>query len=220
MKNLDARLAEIRRRSEELEREKQQRRKLALTVIPVTLCCVVCLGAVVLSLPGGRAGETGGANGGLPAPELSDRFDGTSIGIPVGTPPEMYAENSFSMAQNVAAIHITGKGMDRVTEDPTVIAEICAVMARATASTPNYSTAGSDVSGRGEDPEAGTDGETTVGKTQPKDFYILSFVDLEGNTCQYRLNRSVLTQIATGETDFLMGDDLTELYTLLGLPVE
>lgn len=221
MKNFDARMEEILRRSEELKREKRQRRKLVLTVIPVTLCCAACLGAVLLSLPSGRSGENGGAPGGWQTMDKTDRLDGIEAAVPGNNQmPEMYTENSFSMGQNVAAIHITGKGMDRFTDDPAVIAEVCSLLMRATASTPNYSTAGSDVPGRGEDPEAGTDGETTVGKTQSKDFYILSFVDSEGNTRQYRLNQSVLTQIATGETDFLMGDDLTELYGLLGLPVE
>lgn len=215
MRNFDARMEEILRRGEELKKVQNRRKKRLLTVIPVALCCVLCLGVFPL-LKGGSSGQTGGTNGGSTTPEHSDRFDSLSVGIPITEPEENAPESSYGMAQPVDAIHITGKGMNRLTEDPAVIAEVCALLTRVTAATPNFSIASSHLSGSGDDPTS--DGDATIGKTQTQEGYILSLVDAQGNTCQYRLNQSVLTRIDTGETDFLREDDLTELYGLLGIP--
>ena len=210
MRNFDQRMDEIRRRSEELKLKQRKRRKLALTVIPLALCLVLCLGVLLPEVyPSLEDGVSIEANGGMPG-------RGESSGA-------MNPEQSAGTALSVERIEITGKGLDRTVSDPAVIAQICALWDKGTASTPNFSISGAPLGGAGQDPTGVHDGYSVDiynGKSSPKDCYIVAFTDIDGSVRKYKLNESVLTELSTGETDFLSEDELTKLYGLLGLPQE
>ena len=215
MKNFDARMEEILRRSEEMKKMQQRRKKLLLTTIPVALCCVLCLG-VFPFWEGGRTGETGGANGGMAAPEHSERHDCITVVIPAQTvSPEMSNENNYS--QNTTGFQVRGNEQNQTFDNPALIESLRTMLARLTAPDPNSSTSGAPVGGAGSEPG---DGETTVGKTQPKEGYILSFSDDLGVLYQYRLHKNQLTDLSTGATKILSEQDATVLYNMLGVPME
>ena len=212
MNNFDARMEEILRRSEEMKKMQQRRKKLLLTTIPVALCCVLCLG-VFPFLEGGSSGETGSANSGIPALEDSDRLDGVFLEIPGQTQtPEMYNENYYS--QHTMGFQVRGNEQDKTLDNAALIEALRTMLAHLTAADPY---AGAPVGGAGSEPSAG---ETTVGKAQPKEGYILSFSDNQGVLCQYHLYKNQLTDLFTGATKILAEQDATVLYNMLGVPME
>lgn len=225
MRNFDQRMDEIRRRSEELKLKQRKRRKLALTIIPAALCVALCAAAVLPGrAPAQELGEDIGLVDGLSELIQSSGISGISgaASAPPEMPrdPEMYIENFHSMSLTVTGIQITGKGVDKTIDDLAVVAEICTLWERIIEPTPNFSTAGTTTHGRGDDPGDGNDGETTAGKAQPKEYYTVSFLDDADILRQYWLNKSVLMELATGETDLLTEDDMTALYQLLGITAE
>ena len=212
MKNFDVRMKEILRRSEEMKKMQQRRKKLLLTTIPVALCCVLCLG-VIPFLEGGRTGETGDAIGGMSAPEHSERHDCLSVVIPAQTvSPEMSDGNNFS--SNITGIQITGNNLDRTSNDPVLIDTLRGMLVHLTAADPY---AGVPAGGTGSTPG---EGETTAGKAQPKEGYVLSFSDDHGVLSQYHLYKNQLTDLSTGATKILAEQDATVLYNMLGIPME
>ena len=215
MKNFDTRMEEILRRSEEMKKMQQRRKKLLLTTIPVALCCVLCLG-VFPFLEGGRTGETGGANGGMAAPEHSEQHDCITVVIPAQTvSPEMSNENNYS--QNTTGFQVRGNEQNQTFDNPALIEALRTMLVHLTADDPNSSTSGAPVGGAGSEPG---DGETTVGKAQPKEGYILSFSDDHGVLSQYHLYKNQLTDLSTGATKILSKQDATVLYNMLGIPME
>ena len=221
MKKIDARMDEIIRRSEEMKRQQRRRRKMVLAAIPVTLCSVLCVGVFLSSLSGGRSGETNGMSLMQQEPGAQKLPDRDGAVVPGNNlTPEMQTQSNHSMIQSVTALQIMGKGVEKAIDTPEIIADVSALLRRITQPTPNFSMDDTPDSGRGDRPGDRTYGETTAEKNQSRDFYILSLLNADGIVCQYRLNGSVLTQIATGETDFLMDDDAAALYGLLGIPME
>lgn len=206
MMDLNARLEEIRRRSEAMKEARRQRRQLALRVIPLVLCLVLCMGLMMPVLfSSASTDHTGGANGGMP-----DRGHLTE------GEPEHFAGTSYT----VTGIHITGKGVDRTIYSPATIARICAKWEQVTAPTPNFSIAGSPTDGLGRVPAQGDPQESYNGKGSPADHYIITFTQSDDSVRSFKLNGIVLTELSTGLSDFLTEYDLQELYGLLGLPVE
>lgn len=205
MKDFNARLEEIRRRSEELKEKERRRKKRLLTVIPAVLCVVCCLFLIV---PGSdRATATGGR--GSDNGSAYDVYD-----------QEMLMESYSGSSADITRISITGKGLDRTVSDPDAVARICQTWAQLTARTPNFSVAGSGQDGADQDPMGNEPQEGEHGKTSPEDHYIVSFLNADGTARQYKLNQNVLTELSTGESDFLKEDELTRLYSLLDLPVD
>ncbi|MBQ9838188.1 MAG: hypothetical protein IJO56_01635 [Oscillospiraceae bacterium] len=205
MKNFDARMDEIIRRSEEMKRLQRRRKKIGLALLPVALCAVLCLTVILPGIPTDAYVSNGGAAGGMPGR---------------GETPEGYTESYSGVGTSITQIRITGKGLDRTVSDPAVIDQICALWGKGTASTPNFSISGATVGGTGQNSTDGATVDIDGGKSSPKDFYIVSFTDIDGTVRKYKLNESVLTELSTGETDFLMGEEQEELYGLLGLPLE
>lgn len=204
MSDFDARLGEIRRRSEALKKKERHRRRIVLTAIPAVLCAAICVNAIMPGLQ--HAKET-----------LTDPGDCIAD---MEQAPEMYSENYSASTRPVAAIQITGRGVDKQIDDPMVIAKVCQLLETVTQPAPNFSIAGVPTGGAGENYWDGRGQQGTTGKTQSKDHYTLAFLDGNGVIREYRLNKSVLTELTTGETDFLWEDDLAQLYGLLGLEVE
>ena len=66
MKNFDARMDEIIRRSEEMKRLQRRRKKNGLVLIPVALCAVLCLTVILPGIPTDAYVSNGGAAGGMP----------------------------------------------------------------------------------------------------------------------------------------------------------
>ena len=212
MKNFDVRMKEILRRSEEMKKMQQRRKKLLLTTIPVALCCVLCLG-VFPFLEGGRTGETGGANGGMAAPEHSERHDCITVVIPAQTvSPEMHNENNYS--QNTTGFQVRGNEQNQTFDNPAMIEALRTMLVHLTADDPY---AGAPAGGTGSTPG---EGETTAGKAQPKEGYVLSFSDDHGVLSQYHLYKNQLTDLSTGATKILSEQDATVLYNMLGVPME
>ena len=205
MKNFDARMDEIIRRSEELKEKERRRKKLLLTAIPAALCVVCCLFLIVPELD--RSTESGGrgsANDGV-----YDVYE-----------QEMQMESYSGSSADITRISITGKGLDRTVSDPAAVARTCHTWAQLTARTPNFSVAGSGQDGADQDPMGNEPQKGEYGKTSPEDHYIVSFLGADGIARQYKLNQNVLTELSTGESDFLTEDELTRLYLLLDLPVD
>lgn len=204
MRDFEARLEEIRRRSEALKKKERRRRKLWLAVIPTALCAAICLTAL---LPGWQRSQETHKD---PGDAIADMEQA----------PEMHMDHYSATTSSVTAIQITGKGVDKHIDDPTVVARVCQLLETVTEPTPNFSMAGVPTGGAGEVYGDGRGQQGTTGKSQSKDHYIVAFLDADGVIREYRLNKSVLTALATGETDFLGEDDLAQLYGLLNLPVE
>ena len=215
MMNFGARMEEILRRSEEMKKVQQRRKRMLLTAIPMALCCVLCLG-IFPFLEGGRSGETGSPNGGMAAPEHSERHDCISVVIPAQTvSPEMSDGNNFS--SNITGIQIEGNNLDRTSNDLVLIDTLRGMLAHLTAVDPAPSSSGTPVGGTGSEPG---DGKTTFGNGQPKEGYILSFSGDQGMICQYHLYKNRLTDLSTGVTKILAEHDATALYRLLDVPME
>lgn len=205
MKDFDARLEEIRRRSEALKKAQQHRRKWAIAVMVSVFITVICAGAFLPGLQTAGEVQNGGTADGISEAPQS---------------PERGFEESHSTVHPVTGIRITGKGTDKTIDDPAVIGKVCTMWDKVTAPTPQFSLGSAPIGGTGEDPGDPDREDNYTGKTSSTDYYIVSFLDAEGIARQYRLNQSVLTELTTGETDFLAGDDLSELYKLLALPIE
>ena len=204
MRDFEARLEEIRRRSEVFKKKERRRRKLWLAVIPAALCAALCVTAL---LPGWLRSQE----------MLKDPGDAIAD---MEQAQEMHMEQYSASTQTVTAIQITGKGVDKRIDDPAVIAQVCRLVEAVTEPAPNFSMAGVPTGGAGEVYGDGRGQQGTTGKSQSKDHYILTFLDADGVIREYRLNKSVLTSLATGETDFLGEKDLAQLYGLLDLPAE
>ena len=205
MRSFDERMDEIRRRSEiMLKMQQRNRRGMLLTVIPAVLCAVICLAAIQ---PGSKRSQD----------SLTDPCDTIAD---IEQAPEMHMENYSASIQSITAIQVTGKGVDKCIDDPTVLKKVCRLFDAVTESTPNFSTAGAPTGGTGEVYGDGRGKNDADGKAQSQDHYILAFSDGNGIVRQYRLNNTVLTELTTGETDFLRKDDLMQLSGLLGLSAE
>lgn len=203
MMDFDARLEEIRRRSEHLKRKERRRRGMLLTVIPAALCAVICIGMIMPKQPAKEIGTD-------PGNAVADMEQA----------PEMHVENYSASIQSVTAIQVTGKGVDKCIDDPKVVEMVCLLFDIVTDSTPNFSIAGAPTGGTGEVDTDGRGQQGTTGKTQSKDHFILAFLDGSGVIREYRLSKSVLTELTTGKTNFLQEDDLAQLYELLHISPE
>lgn len=203
MSDFSERLEEIRRRSEELKDKERQRRRRMLALIPAVLCAAIC---VIACLPGQSAQK-------IP----KEPGDGMAD---MERPPEMQMENYSASIQSVVSIQITGKGVDKQIHDPAVIAKVCLLLDAVTEPTPSFSNAGIPTGGTGTVYGDDRGQQDTAGKTQSADHYTVVVLNANGVDCTYRLDKSVLTELTTGETDFLMEDDLAQLYALLDLPTE
>ena len=102
-------------------------------------------------------------------------------------------------------------------EHTQTVADICALWSQIAESPLNYGNLGAPASGMGEQPN---DGDSTVGKTQPKGCYTVSFLNGGGVLCRYRLDRYVLTDSNTGEMFSLEASEAAALYALLGIVLE
>lgn len=215
MMNFDARMEEILRRSEEMKKVQQRRKRMLLTAIPMALCCVLCLG-IFPFLEGGRSGETGSPNGGMATPEHSEQHDCMSVVIPAQTvSPEMSNENNYS--HTITGFRVRGNDQDQTINNPALIETLRVMLNHLTAVDPAPSSSGTPVGGTGSEPG---DGKTTFGNGQPKEGYILSFSGDQGMICQYHLYKNRLTDLSTGVTKILSEQDATVLYNMLGIPME
>lgn len=206
MMDFNARLEEIRRRSEVLKEKQRKRKKQLLIILPLSLCLALSIGILSELSPS--------ATDGIRLEDTAER--GQSM-EPMGP------EESASTALSVLRIAVTGKGLDRTVSDPAVINDICILWQTITAPAPSFSITGTPVGGSGQDPTHAHDGFSTGTaneKGSPKDYYILSFTEYDGTVRKYKLKESVLTDLSTGKSDYLTGADLNALYTLLGLPME